>query len=133
MVNSITTSWFLKTQRHLAMSLISQLLGDETYDPFLSMVNKCPVLSIPTDWKETKDAHVFISDLPGLKKEDVKVEIDEKCFKLVVKGVKMWMKMMRKITSGIMLNGVVANFKEGLSSLKMLRLIKLRLIWKMVC
>ncbi|CAL5185718.1 unnamed protein product [Lathyrus oleraceus] len=59
------------------MSLISQLLGDETYDPFLSMINKCPILSTPTDWKETKDSHVFISDLPGLKKEDVKIEIDD--------------------------------------------------------
>ncbi|XP_061365845.1 class I heat shock protein-like [Gastrolobium bilobum] len=59
------------------MSLISQLLGDETFDPFLSMINKCPILSTPTDWKETKDAHVFISDLPGLKKEEVKVEVDE--------------------------------------------------------
>ncbi|BAU01606.1 hypothetical protein LR48_Vigan10g206800 [Vigna angularis] len=59
------------------MSLIHQLLGDETYDPFLSMINRCPVLSTPTDWKETKDVHIFISDLPGMKKEDVKVEIDE--------------------------------------------------------
>ncbi|KAL2335238.1 hypothetical protein Fmac_016451 [Flemingia macrophylla] len=59
------------------MSLIHQLLGDETYDPFLSMINKCPILSTPTDWKETKDSHVFISDLPGLKKEEVKVEVDE--------------------------------------------------------
>ncbi|KAJ1412715.1 HSP20-like chaperone [Sesbania bispinosa] len=59
------------------MSLISQMLGDETFDPFLSMINKCPVLSNPTDWKETKDAHVFISDIPGLKKEEVKVEVDE--------------------------------------------------------
>lgn len=58
-------------------TIISQLLGDETLDPFLSMVNKCPVLSTPTDWKETKDAHVFISDIPGLNKDQVKVEIDE--------------------------------------------------------
>ncbi|KAK7316138.1 hypothetical protein VNO77_34902 [Canavalia gladiata] len=59
------------------MSLIHQFLGDETFDPLLSMINKCPILSTPTDWKETKDAHVFISDLPGLKKEEVKVEVDE--------------------------------------------------------
>ncbi|KAF7801573.1 class I heat shock protein-like [Senna tora] len=43
----------------------------------MSMVNKCPVLSTPTDWKETKDAHVFISDIPGLKKDQVNVEIIE--------------------------------------------------------
>ncbi|KAI4350592.1 hypothetical protein L6164_005037 [Bauhinia variegata] len=59
------------------MSLISQVFGDETYDPFLSMMNKCPVLSTPTDWKETKDEHVFITELPGLKKEHVNVGVDE--------------------------------------------------------
>ncbi|OWM71478.1 17.8 kDa class I heat shock protein-like [Punica granatum] len=59
------------------MSLISRIFGDETFDPFLSMVNKCPVLSTPTDWKETPEAHIFVVDLPGLKKDEVKVEIDE--------------------------------------------------------
>ncbi|GKV37151.1 hypothetical protein SLEP1_g45212 [Rubroshorea leprosula] len=59
------------------MALVSQFSDDEIYEPFLSMINKCPVLNTPTDWNETPDAHVFIADLPGLKKEEVKVEVDD--------------------------------------------------------
>ncbi|URD96846.1 Hsp20/alpha crystallin family [Musa troglodytarum] len=29
------------------------------------------------DWKETPDAHVFITDLPGVRKEEVNVEVEE--------------------------------------------------------
>ncbi|XP_055804000.1 18.1 kDa class I heat shock protein-like [Solanum dulcamara] len=46
-------------------------------DPMVSMMNMCPVLSTPIDWKETPEAHCFFADLPGLNKEDVKVEVDK--------------------------------------------------------
>lgn len=57
------------------MSIISSLLNNN--DPFISMVNMCPVLSTPVDWKESSEDHVFVADLPGLKKEDVKVEVSD--------------------------------------------------------
>ncbi|KAJ1375738.1 HSP20-like chaperone [Sesbania bispinosa] len=34
-------------------------------------------VSTRVDWKETPEAHVFKVDLPGLKKEEVKVEIED--------------------------------------------------------
>ncbi|GAA0162273.1 chaperone [Lithospermum erythrorhizon] len=65
------------------MSLISNILNNN--DPFISLANMCPVLSTPIDWKETEDSHVFIVDLPGLNKEEVKIEVDEKRI-LQIKG-----------------------------------------------
>jgi len=29
------------------------------------------------DWKETPEAHIFKADLPGVKKEEVKVEVED--------------------------------------------------------
>ncbi|CAN4079173.1 unnamed protein product [Withania somnifera] len=53
---------------------MSSLLSSS--DPMIAMMNMCPVLSSPIDWKETPDAHCFFADLPGLSKEDVKVEVE---------------------------------------------------------
>ncbi|CAA7038089.1 unnamed protein product [Microthlaspi erraticum] len=53
------------------------------WDPFkdimpssLSRENSA-IVNARVDWKETEEAHVFKADLPGLKKEEVKVEIEE--------------------------------------------------------
>ncbi|XVE59349.1 hypothetical protein DITRI_Ditri05aG0039200 [Diplodiscus trichospermus] len=74
------------------MSLIPSFFGNrrgngfdpfsvDLWDPFknmpsLSQENSAFVNS-RVDWKETPEAHVFKADLPGLKKEEVKVEIED--------------------------------------------------------
>ncbi|XVF19955.1 hypothetical protein REPUB_Repub11eG0155900 [Reevesia pubescens] len=74
------------------MSLIPSFFGNRrgnSFDPF-SMDVWDPFKNFPSlsqensafvntrvDWKETPEAHVFKADLPGMKKEEVKVEIED--------------------------------------------------------
>ncbi|XAR60610.1 hypothetical protein NMG60_11034055 [Bertholletia excelsa] len=61
----------------------------DVWDPFDGLFNSA-LSSLPSsaretsqfanmriDWKETPEAHVFKADLPGLKKEEVTVEVEE--------------------------------------------------------
>ncbi|CAL9101665.1 unnamed protein product [Musa textilis] len=50
-----------------AFSSLSESLPSETW----------AVVNTRIDWKETPEAHVFKADLPGVKKEEVKVEVED--------------------------------------------------------
>ncbi|XP_052115125.1 17.3 kDa class I heat shock protein isoform X1 [Arachis duranensis] len=57
----------------------------DVWDPFkdfqfpssLTSSENSAFVNTRVDWKETPEAHVFKADLPGLKKEEVKVEIED--------------------------------------------------------
>jgi HSP20 family protein len=93
------TAFPIKDYSHSTMSLVPSIFGRrsnvfdpfslEVWDPFegfpISFPQRSDFLSSETssvahakvDWKETPTAHVFKADVPGLKKEEVKVEVED--------------------------------------------------------
>ncbi|KAG6600955.1 17.5 kDa class I heat shock protein, partial [Cucurbita argyrosperma subsp. sororia] len=54
---------------------MSLSLSLDVWDPFGGETSAMANTRI--DWKETPEAHIFKADLPGIKKEEVKVEVEE--------------------------------------------------------
>ncbi|KAH7692847.1 HSP20 family protein [Dioscorea alata] len=50
----------------------------DVWDPFDGLpFAASPFTGAQVDWKETPDAHIYIADFPGMKKDEVKVEVEE--------------------------------------------------------
>ncbi|XP_058089958.1 22.0 kDa class IV heat shock protein-like [Magnolia sinica] len=66
-------------------NVLSELWQDRFPDPFRVLeqiplgIEKEELAALPArvDWKETPEAHVIMLDVPGVKKEEVKIEVDE--------------------------------------------------------
>lgn len=83
------------------------------------------------DWKDTPEGHIFKADLQGLKKEEVKVEVQEGMV-LQISGRGAGSRR-RRTTSGIAWRGAVANSCAGSGCRRMPRWMRWRGVWRTVC
>ncbi|XP_021769094.1 18.3 kDa class I heat shock protein-like [Chenopodium quinoa] len=83
----IPNNWFNTTNRR---SNIFDPFSLDVWDPFFDLPSSLTTVprsgtasetaafaNARIDWRETQEAHVFKADLPGVKKEEVKVEVED--------------------------------------------------------
>ncbi|KAK8344979.1 hypothetical protein V6Z11_A07G117200 [Gossypium hirsutum] len=119
------------------MSLIPSFFGNrrssifdpfslDVWDPFKDFPFSSPSSSLSTrssetsafvntriDWKETPEAHVFKADVPGLKKEEVKVEVeDDRVLQISGEGIGKFMRRFR-LPENAKMDQIKASMENG--------------------
>ncbi|KAI8523696.1 hypothetical protein RHMOL_Rhmol13G0092600 [Rhododendron molle] len=81
---SLIPSFFGNRRGSSASNSIFDPFPLDVWDPFRTFPQfpefsreNSALVTTRVDWKETPEAHVFKADLPGLKKEEVKVEVED--------------------------------------------------------
>ncbi|XP_021766901.1 15.4 kDa class V heat shock protein-like isoform X2 [Chenopodium quinoa] len=92
---------------------------DILYNPYMFL----PYFHKPENyvhWRETPDSHVFSADLPGVRKEDIKVELEDLKYLIIrteagdntVDPPRRFMKKFR-LPGRIDLDGISAGYEDG--------------------
>ncbi|KAG5396824.1 hypothetical protein IGI04_018638 [Brassica rapa subsp. trilocularis] len=82
---SMIPSFFGNNRRGSSSSSFFDPFSLDVWDPFKDFPSSSSsfsrensvIVKARVDWRETPEAHVFKADLPGLKKEEVKVEVED--------------------------------------------------------
>ncbi|ERN19638.1 hypothetical protein AMTRI_Chr02g214880 [Amborella trichopoda] len=96
------------------------------------------------EWRETPHAHVFSADLPGVRKEDIRVEVEDSLY-LIIRtenqatdemreeegGERPLMRRRRfmrkfRLPEGVNITQISAEFRDGVLSVNVPRLVSLR-------
>ncbi|PIA27461.1 hypothetical protein AQUCO_07700019v1 [Aquilegia coerulea] len=79
------------------------------FSPYISAENY-------VQWSETPDSHIYTADLPGVRKEEIKVEVEDSIYLIIkteaVEPTKSFMRKFR-LPSLINISGISAGYEDG--------------------
>nr|XP_043619906.1 17.8 kDa class I heat shock protein-like [Erigeron canadensis] len=78
LLDMMVTSELLDPFKILEQTPFNHLPNNKNLDPIINLAR--------ADWKETSDHHVITLDVPGMKREEIKIEVEESSRVLKVSG-----------------------------------------------